>query len=178
VHTLIRRGHDQWHWRTTDLSALDEAAEHAAHKRKSRSSRSRLCRPRLLGTCCSVASGGWGEGSPVCSTDRAYADPTARSWRRRRQLDAEVASRLHHAAPFPEADRLDRSQRGAHHINRSKSCESPEEILPTGNKGAGLVVVQFAVEGSSREEPTDQSQTRGNPIRASDQNTKRRHKSD
>jgi hypothetical protein len=104
----------------------------------------RLCRPRLLGTCCSVASGGWGEGSPLCSPDHACADPTARSWRRRWQLDAEVASRLHHAAPFPEADRVVRLQRGAYHANRPKSCESPEEILPTGNKGAGLVVERCA----------------------------------
>jgi hypothetical protein len=62
----------------------------------------RLCQPRLLGTCCRVASRGWGEDPPACTPDRACADPTARSWHRW-ELDAEVASRLHHAAPFAEA---------------------------------------------------------------------------
>lgn len=47
---------------------------------------------------------------------------------------------MRNQAPSATDSNQQPAKRGAYHINRSKSCESPEEVLPTGNKDAGLTV--------------------------------------
>jgi hypothetical protein len=58
---------------------------------------------------------------------------------------------------------------------RFKVLRITEGIRPTGNKDAEPAV---ELRSEAKEERTDESQTRGNTLRASDQNTKRRHQSD